>query len=77
MVTFNLWGESFIFAAVYSVIIIVSCVIAALIGRKMITQLGLYPTQTPAIQMSVILKLVTLEIVTFTCLIVFYRFFSS
>ena len=77
MIPFELWGESFIFASVYAVIILVPCVLVALIGRKMIDQLGQYPTKTPAIQMSIFFQLVTIEVITFVLLIGFFKFFSK
>ena len=76
MIPFDLWGESFIFFAVYSVLIIVPCVLVAWIGRDMITRLGKAPTETSVIQMSIVGKLVTIEVITFTLMIVFFRFFS-
>ena len=76
MIPFDLWGESFIFAALYSILIIVPCVLVAWIGRDMITRLGKEPTKTSAIQMSILGKLVTIEVVTFTFMLVFFRFFS-
>ena len=76
MVAFDLWKESFIFALVYGVLIIVPCVLVALMGRKMIGQLGQWPTQTPAIQMSIIWKLILIEVVTFSLLIGFFNVFA-
>ena len=77
MVSFDLWGESFIFGMVYSVIIMVPCLIVLFIGRKMIDRLGRYPSKTPTIQMSILFPLVILEVVTFAALIGFFRVFSS
>jgi len=50
MEPFNLWAESVIFMTVFSVIIIVPCILVALIGRDMIDQIGYFPTKTPIIQ---------------------------
>lgn len=77
MTTFDLWGESFTFALIYSFIIIVPCIIVAILGKKMIAQMGKYPTKSPIIQMSIFWQLVVLEIITFLLLIGFYRFFES
>ena len=77
MIEFNLWYESFIFAFVYAIIIIVPCVLVALLGRNMINQLGHYPTRSPIIQMSIFAKLMAIEIMTFACLIGFYHFFNG
>jgi len=76
MIAFDLWIESFIFFSIYSVIIIVPCVLVALLGRKMIDQMGQYPTQAPVIQMGVLFKLVIIETVTFISLITFYNVFA-
>ena len=77
MVEFDLWSQALIFALVYVPIVLVPCVLVCLMGRKMIDQLGMHPSQTPIIQMSIFWKLVSVEIITFTCLIGFYQFFSS
>jgi len=76
MISFDLWSESLIFSSIYAVIIIVPCILVAIIGRRMIQQLGQYPSRTPMIQMSVFWQLVTIEIITFISLIGFYRFFT-
>ena len=77
MVEFNLWIESFIFGIIYSIIIVIPCILVALMGRGMIDRLGTWPSQTPVIQMSILLRLVFLEIMTFACLILFYHIFAG
>jgi len=77
MVIFDLWTESLIFTAIYAALVIVPCFLIAMIGRKMIERLGQYPSQAPAIQLSIFLKLVVIEIISFTCLIGFYHIFVS
>ena len=77
MIEFDLWAESFIFGLVYTVIVVVPCVIVAIIGRNMINRLGTYPSQTPVIQMSILIRLVLLEIVTFALLLLFYHIFAA
>ena len=77
MVPFELWGVSLIFCSIYAVIIIVPCVITANIGRRMIDELGHWPSKTPAIQMKFFWKLVVLEILTFIGLVAFFNFFIS
>lgn len=77
MIRFDLWTESFILGAVFSVIVLVPCILVMLIGRKTINKLGQYPTRTPAIQMSIFLQLVAIEIVGFFSLLAFYNFFSN
>ena len=77
MVEFNLWTEALIFGLVFAPMILIPCVLVALMGRKMIDQLGLYPSNTPIIQMSILWRLVGIELVTFCCLIGFFQFFSG
>ena len=76
MIPFDLWSESLIFSSIFAFIVLVPCVLVALIGRNMIRQLGQYPSKTPAIQMSIFLKLVTIEVVTFIMMIGFFRTFE-
>ena len=77
MVEFSLWREAFVFACIYGVIITVPCIIVAIIGSKMLEQLGRYPSKTPAIQMSIIWKLIITEIITFVLLLMFYNLFQG
>lgn len=77
MVEFDLWSQAFIFAVVFIPIIMIPCILVCLIGRKMIDQLGMFPSQTPIIQMSIFGKLVLIEIVTFGLLLGFYQFFTA
>ncbi|HNV24035.1 MAG TPA: hypothetical protein PLH56_06490 [Candidatus Omnitrophota bacterium] len=76
MVDFNLWIESFIFISVFSLIIIIPCVLVVIIGKKAIEDMGRYPTKISLIQMSIFLKLVVIEISTFTALLTFLRVFE-
>lgn len=77
MGTFDLWTESFILGAIYTTIIAVPCILIVIVGRKMIWQLGHFPSKAPFIQMSIFWKLVAIEVVTITLLLAFYSFFDS
>ncbi len=77
MVPFDLWGESFTFSVIYSFIIVVPCILVAFMGRKMLNQLGRYPTKAAAILTGISVKLFFLEAITFTLLIGFYHFFGG
>lgn len=76
MVIFNEWFEAFIFIGVFSVIIIIPCIIIAKIGKGLIDQLGLHPSNAPIIHLSIIYKLLITEIFSFSALIVFLAYFS-
>lgn len=77
MIAFDLWTESFIFALIYSVLVIVPCILVTLLGRKMIDELGRFPSKTPVIQVNVFYKLVVVESMTFIFLIGFYHILSG
>jgi len=49
MVIFDLWGESFILIGLCFLSIAIPCFFLAQIGRKIIYQLGHYPTKTALI----------------------------
>ena len=71
------WMYSLIFVAVFAVIVLVPCVIIALMGRKAINQMGMYPTRIPIIQTKMMMPLLAVDVVTFALLILFYRVFSG
>lgn len=66
-------GAGFIFALIFFVLIAIPCVGVAWLGTKMINQLGRYPSKTPAVQMSIVLKLTVLEIGSWTMLLLFFK----
>lgn len=66
-------GAGYIFLAIFFVLIAIPCVGIAWLGTKMINQLGRYPSKTPAIQMSIVLKLTVLEIGSWTMLLLFFK----
>lgn len=62
-----------IFVIIFVILIAVPCVGVGWIGTKLINQLGRYPSKTPAIQLSVVMKLTVLEIVSWTMLLLFFK----
>lgn len=76
MVAFKMWLEALVFGGIYSLIIIIPCIIIAITGRKMIEQIGQYPTKTPIFQMGMFGPLIITEVVTFIALWSFFKFFS-
>ncbi|OGX24728.1 MAG: hypothetical protein A3D10_06835 [Omnitrophica WOR_2 bacterium RIFCSPHIGHO2_02_FULL_48_11] len=64
---------AFIFIIIFIVLMGIPCVGVAWIGTRLINQLGRYPSRTPAIQLSVVLKLVVLEVVSWTLLLLFFK----
>ena len=55
-------------------IIAFPCILVARIGYRMINKLGQFPSKTPEIQMSIFLKLVIVEVISFSFLYGFYTF---
>ncbi len=49
---------------------------AGWLGRNLLERLGRYPSKTPAIQLSVLLKLAVLELVSFTILLAILKVLS-
>ena len=66
-------SAGFIFTGIFLVLIAIPCIGVAWLGTKMINQLGRYPSKTPAIQLSVVLKLTVLEIGSWTMLLLFFK----
>jgi len=52
MIPFDLWSESLKFGIVYFIIIAIPCYFLAIVGKKVVNELGTYPTRTPLILMS-------------------------
>ena len=66
-----------ILVCLFLVVIGIPCVGIAIVGRQLIYQLSHFPSKTPAIQMSILFKLVIIEIVGFTLLLTFYHILSD
>lgn len=77
MVAFDLWGESFIFASLFSIIILIPCLVVGIMGRKMIYKLAYYPSQAPKILMSICLQFIVTSAVTLGLLYAFFRAFTD
>lgn len=72
-----MWRESLIFIGLFYFIMLVPCLSVGWLGFKLLDKLGRYPSKTPAIQMGIILKLVTIEVVSFTLLLLFFKVLVS
>ena len=70
---FEYWQEGIILISIFFIIMAVPCIGVAWIGYRMLNQLGQHPSKTPAIQMSIFLKLIVIELVSFGMIIGFYR----
>lgn len=70
-------GAALAFIGIFYVLMILPCVGIAFLGVHLINKLGRFPSKTPAIQMSVMFKLIVLEIVSMTLILVFFKVLVS
>jgi len=62
-----------VFIIVFYVILLIPCIGVGWIGRNLLDKLGRYPSKTPAVQMSVLFKLIVVEVVSVTLLLSFFK----
>ena len=74
---FEYWTEGIYFVFIMLFLISIPCISVAIIGYRMITKLGRYPSKTPEIQMSIFIKLVVIELISFGFIYTFCRFFAT
>ena len=67
------WGPGIALIMIFLVLMAVPCTGAALLGYKMINKLSYFPSKTPAIQKSILVKLIIIEIISLTLLMLFYH----
>jgi len=66
-----------IFIVIFAVVIAIPCVGVAWLGKGMLDQLGKFPSRTPAIQINIVIKLLVLESVSWTLLLLFFKILSA
>jgi hypothetical protein len=66
-------GVAGVFIVIFFVLIMIPCVGIGWLGYDLLTRLGRYPSKTPAIQMSVLFKLVIVEVLSLTLLLIFFK----
>jgi hypothetical protein len=62
-----------VFVCIFFVLVTIPCVGIAWLGKRMIDKVGNFPSKTPGIQMEIVIKLVFLEIVSMTLLLLFFK----
>ena len=73
---FAFWYEAVIFIFLFSVIVGLPCFGVAVIGSKMVNDLGNFPTKSAKIQKGACWKVLLIEMVSFFLLSVFYHVFN-
>ena len=69
---YEYWNTGVLLIIGFLFLIIIPCVSVAVIGYRMITKLGQYPSKTPEIQLSICLILFLIEAVSFSSIYIFY-----
>jgi hypothetical protein len=69
-------GTAQIFIVIFFILILVPTAGAAWLGYKLIDNLGRFPSKTPAIQLGIMFKLVVLEVVSLTLILIFFKVLS-
>ncbi len=73
----SMMGIGMVFIGIFLIIVSIPCVGITYVGLKLIYDLGHFPSKTPIIQMSVLLKLAIIEIISVTLLVIFYHMLSG
>lgn len=74
---FQFWHEGFIFIGCFIVMVGVPCFFTAMLGTRLIENLGQYPSRSAKMQMGICVQLLLVEIVGFAMLALFFHIFSD
>ncbi len=69
---YDYWDAGIWLVIGFFLLMIIPCVSVGIIGYRMITKLGQYPSKTPEIQMSIWLKLLLIEAFSFGMIYLFF-----
>ncbi len=70
-------SAALLFIVIYFIMISIPCLGVGWLGYKLITKIGRYPSKTPAIQLGIMMKLIIIEIVSLTVILVFFKILVS
>lgn len=73
---YQYWGESAIFVLIFAVIIAVPCFFVAILGSRMLNDMGNHPSKSSVIGVKACWKVLIAEIVSFSLLALFYHIFK-
>lgn len=77
MIPFHLYKEAMVLSAVLGALILIPCLLVFFIGRGLINELGQYPSKSPLIHMSILIKIIPLQVLTFFALFGFLNVFTD
>lgn len=69
-------ATSIVLICLFFLAVNIPCIVIAWLGSKYIGQLGRFPSKTAAIQMSLCLKLVVIEVASFTFILMLFKALS-
>lgn len=61
------------FILIFYILMLIPCLGVGWLGYKLITRLGRYPSRTPAIQLGIMLKLIIVEVVSLTLILLMFK----
>lgn len=64
---------AFLFMVIFYILTLIPCIGVGWLGKNLLDRLGRYPSKTSAIQMSVFFKLIVIEVVSVTLVLVFFK----
>jgi len=74
---FAYWYEGLVFILIFTVIMAIPCVAIALLGSKLIGNLGQFPSKSARFHIQTALPLLGVMILTFGMFIIFFHIFSD
>jgi len=67
---------SLILIGIFFLAVNIPCIAIVWLGNKFFDQIGRHPSKTPAIQMSIVLKLAVIEVGAFTLFLALFKILS-
>jgi hypothetical protein len=74
---FEYWHEGLLFIGLFLVMVGVPCFFTAILGVRLIEDLGQWPSKSARLQMGVCVQILCVEIAAFLMLAGFFKFFSQ
>ena len=69
----SLFLSALILLGLFVLIVAIPCVGVSILGCKLANRLSFYPSKTPAIQIGILWKLILLQIISFSLLLILYH----
>lgn len=70
-------GTSLVLIGLFFLAVNIPCIAIVWLGNKFFDQIGRYPSKTPAIQMSIALNIIMIEVVAFTLFLILFKVLSA